>query len=71
LETDDVKIVGGLTVLWAVALVVLLVLKLAGTDVHTWWILMCLEGAVLGLVGVSYCRRRRDAIARDRSSAPQ
>ena len=71
LETDDVKIVGGLTATWAVALVVLLMLKLAGTDVHDWWLLMCLEGAVLGLVGVRYCRRRRDAIARDRSSAPQ
>jgi hypothetical protein len=71
LETDDVKIVASLTVVWAVALVVLLVLKAVGSDIHTWWMLMCLEGALLGLVGVRYCRRRRDAIARDRSSAPQ
>jgi hypothetical protein len=66
LETDDVKIVGGLAVLWAVALLALLVLKAVGTDVHTWWLLMCLEGAVLGAVGVRYCQRRRAAIARDR-----
>ena len=71
LETDDVKIVGGLAVAWAVALVVLLVLKASGSGIHTWWLLMCLEGAVLGLVGVRYCQRRRAAIARDRSSAPQ
>jgi fatty acid desaturase len=71
LETDDVKIVGSLTVLWAAALVVLLVLKAAGTDIHTWWLLMCLEGALLGAVGVRYCQRRRAAIARDRAPAPQ
>lgn len=71
LETDDVKIVAALTVLWAVALVVLLILSAAGKDIHTWWILMCLEGALLGLVGVKYCQRRRAAIARDRTSAPQ
>jgi polyferredoxin len=67
LETDDVKIVAGGTALWAVALVVLVVLRLAGTDVHGWWITMCAAGAALGLVGVRYCQRRRDAIARDRS----
>jgi hypothetical protein len=26
---------------------------------------MCAAGAVLGLIGVRYCRRRRDAMARD------
>ena len=71
LETNDVLIVGGLSVAWALALVVLLVIKAAGGDVRTWWLLMCLEGALLGLVGVRYCQRRRDAIARDRAPAPQ
>ena len=70
LETDDVKIVAGLSIAWAIALVVLLVVKAAGGDVHTWWLVMCLEGAVLGVVGVRYCQRRRAAIARDRSAAP-
>jgi hypothetical protein len=65
LETDDVKIVAGGTALWAVAAVVLLVARVAGADVHTWWIVMCAAGAVLGLIGVRYCRRRRDAMARD------
>jgi len=63
LETDDVRIVAAGTVLWAVALVVLLVLKAAGTDVHDWWLVMCAYGAGLGLFGVRFCRRRRDAIA--------
>lgn len=54
--------------LWALALVVLLVLKAAGTGVHDWWLVMCAEGAALGLIGVRLCRRRRTAIARDRST---
>jgi hypothetical protein len=66
LETDDVKIVAGGTAAWAVALVVLVVARLAGRDVHSWWIAMCACGAVLGLLGVRYCQRRRTAIARDR-----
>ncbi len=67
LETDDVKIVAGGTLLWLIALVVLVVAKLAGADVHGWWIAMCACGAVLGVGGVRYCQRRRDAIARDRA----
>ncbi|MCW2543984.1 MAG: hypothetical protein JWM40_1536 [Frankiales bacterium] len=70
LETNDVTIVGGLALLWVLALAVLLVIKAAGGDVHTWWLLMCLEGALLGVVGVRYCQRRRAAIARDRAPGP-
>ena len=61
-------IVGAGTALWAVALIVLLVLRLTGAGIHDWWLVMCAEGAVLGLVGVRYCSRRRAAIARDRSA---
>jgi hypothetical protein len=68
LETDDVRIVAAGTALWALALVVLLALKAAGTDVHGWWLVMAAEGALLGLVGVRYCQRRRDAIARGRQA---
>ena len=68
LETNDVAIVGGLTIAWLVALVVLVVARLAGADIHTWWIVMCLYGAVLGAVGVRYCQRRRSHIARDRAA---
>ncbi|MCW2598851.1 MAG: hypothetical protein JWM02_680 [Frankiales bacterium] len=52
-------IIAGGTVLWSVALVVLLVLVAAGTDVPTWWWVMCVEGILLGLIGVRYCRRRK------------
>ena len=69
LETDDVKIVAGGAALWLVALVVLVVLRLAGADVRGWWIVMCACGAALGALGVRYCQRRRDAIARDRAGA--
>ncbi len=65
LETNDVAIVGGLTAGWLIALVVLVVARLAGSDVRTWWIVMCAYGAALGVVGVRYCQRRRAAIARD------
>lgn len=69
LETDDVRVVALLTVAWAVALVVLVVARLAGSDVHGWWLAMCAAGAVLGVAGVGYCRRRQAAIARDRVSS--
>jgi hypothetical protein len=65
LETDDVRIVAGGTVLWAVAFVVLLALRLTDHEIHAWWIEMCAAGALLGLVGVRYCVRRRNALARD------
>jgi hypothetical protein len=69
LETDDVRIVAGGTAAWALAAVVLVIARLAGAGVHDWWIAMCVAGAVLGLAGVRYCQRRRDAIARDRAAA--
>ncbi|MCU1674226.1 MAG: hypothetical protein JWN77_2339 [Frankiales bacterium] len=69
LETDDVRIVAGGTALWGIALLVLAVARLAGADVRMWWIGMCAYGLALGLLGVRYCQRRRDAIARDRTVA--
>ena len=69
LETDEVRLVAGGTALWAVALVALVIARLAGADIAGWWIAMCASGAVLGLAGLRYCQRRRAAIARDRSVA--
>ena len=66
LATDDVRTVAIGTWLWTLALAVLLVLRAADvTWVEDWWLLMCLAGAVLGGMGVAYCRRRRAAIVRD------
>ena len=69
LETDEVRLVASGTALWAVAFLVLLIARLAGADVHRWWITMCACGAVMGLAGLRYCLRRRAAIARDASVA--
>ena len=68
LETDDVKLVAVGTAAWAVALVVLAVLKLAGQDVRWWWMGMCGYGLALGLFGIRYCRRRHEAIERDKAA---
>jgi hypothetical protein len=59
LETNDLAVITGGTLLWVVALAVVLVLKLAGVGIHAWWWQMCAAGAVLGLYGIRYCRRRR------------
>lgn len=66
LETDDVRIVAIGAALWLIALVVLAAARLLGAGVHTWWLVMCLCGTVLGLVGVRYCQVRRAAITGDR-----
>jgi len=69
LEANDVAIVGGGTVLWFVAFVALLPFK-GSLEAHghgTWpWI--CLSGGLLGLIGLWYCRSRRDAIRRARAA---
>jgi uncharacterized membrane protein len=66
LETHDVRVVALGTGAWAVGLVVLVVLRATGAAaVQDWWIVMCVAGIVLGLIGVRYVQRRRAAIARD------
>lgn len=72
-ETDDVPVVAAGTALWALALVVLAVLRLTGEQfggqgVQAWWMAMCGCGIALGLIGVRYCRRRQAAITRDRAA---
>ena len=66
LETDDVRLIAVGTALWAGALLVLVVMRLADVgDVQDWWLGMCGYGIALGLYGMRYCRRRHGAIARD------
>lgn len=69
LEANDVAIVGTGTALWFVAFLVLLpfhsTLQAHG---HGNWPWVCLSGGLLGLIGVWYCRARRDAILRSRAA---
>ena len=68
LETDDVKVVVVITAAWALGLLVLLVLRLTDTaEVRDWWMGMCGYGIALGLFGIRYCRRRHEAIERDKA----
>jgi hypothetical protein len=62
LETNDVAVIATGTVLWFVALVVVLVLKAAGVHIHGWWWQMCAAGGVLGCYGVHYTRKRRRSL---------
>ncbi|MFJ9519223.1 DUF2530 domain-containing protein [Kitasatospora sp. NPDC101801] len=69
LEANDVAIVGGGTVLWFVGFLVLIPFKGSlEQHGHGSWPWICLTGAGLGLIGLWYCRARRDAIRRSRTS---
>lgn len=64
-DVDGVRTVGVGTALWAVALLGLLPFKgrLDETG-RGWWIWTCLAGIGLGLLGLEYCRKRRDGLRR-------
>ena len=70
LELDDTRVVLVGTVLWAVALVVLVVRDLAGLRVPGWWLQMCLAGIALGLLGLRFVARRKAAARRRPPSSP-
>jgi Protein of unknown function (DUF2530) len=65
LDVDGVRTVAIITVLWAVAFVVLALQRSQLDEAgRGWWVWTCLAGVGLGLLGLEYCRKRRDAIAR-------
>ena len=61
LELDDTRVVAAGTLCWLVVLVALLVADLAGASVPGWWPVMCLCGIALGLLGLRYVARRKQA----------
>ncbi len=66
-DVDGVRTVAVGTVLWAITFVVLALFRddLDAEGVG-WWMWTCLAGVGLGLLGLEYTRKRRDAIARAR-----
>jgi hypothetical protein len=70
LDVDGVGAVTAGTLAWTVALVLCVVfrspLEAAGNG---WWVWVCLAGALLGLPGLWYVRRRRDAYRRAAAAA--
>ena len=65
LDVDAVRVVTAGTVLWALAGLTLLFFHdwLQNTG-REWWLWACVAGAGLGVLGVVYCRRRRDTLGR-------
>lgn len=62
------KVVTVITLAWAAGLLVLVVLRLTDlAEVRNWWMAMCGYGIALGLFGIRYCRRRHQAIERDKA----
>ncbi len=70
-DVDGVATVASGTLAWVVAFVVLLSLRdrLAAAEAG-WWLWTCLVGALLGVLGLLLCRRRRDTIRRARETPP-
>ncbi|RIQ14546.1 DUF2530 domain-containing protein, partial [Jiangella rhizosphaerae] len=70
LDVDGVRTVAVVTVLWAVAFV-LLALRMDDLQAEGrgWWVWTCLAGVGLGLLGLEYTRKRRDAIEFEREEA--
>ncbi len=67
LDIDGVGAVAFGTIAWTVALVVCLLLRGPLADAgRGWWAWVCVAGALLGLAGLGFVRRRRDAYAQAR-----
>ena len=76
LEANDQLVAAVITAGWAVALVVLLVLRVQIPPGQRWWIWTCVAGVVMGLFALWYVprlkrSRARSAARRAPASAPQ
>jgi Protein of unknown function (DUF2530) len=62
LDVDGVRAIAVGTLAWTVALLACLVWRTRlEADGRGWWLWVCLAGALLGLPGLWFVRRRRDA----------
>jgi ABC-type nickel/cobalt efflux system permease component RcnA len=80
LEADERLVAGSITVGWAVALIVLLIVRGSLPADARWWIWTCATGLAMGLFGLWYVPRlmrararaaERRAAARSGQSAPR
>jgi drug/metabolite transporter (DMT)-like permease len=72
LEANDQLVAAVITAGWAVALVVLLVLREQIPPGERWWIWTCVAGVVMGLFALWYVPRLKRARARSAARrAPQ
>jgi len=75
LEANDQLVTGIITASWAVALLVLFLLRSHLSPGARWWLWTCVAGLVMGLFGLWYVprlkrSRARAARQRDRSGPP-
>lgn len=73
LEANDPLVTAIITAVWAVALVVLLVLRDRIPATERWWIWVCVAGLAMGLFALWYVPRMKRARARAarRAQAPE
>ncbi|HUZ38240.1 MAG TPA: DUF2530 domain-containing protein [Streptosporangiaceae bacterium] len=64
LEANDQRVAAVLTAAWAVALVVVLVLRSSLPPGERWWVWTCVAGVCMGLFGLWYVPRMKRARAR-------
>ena len=72
LEANDQLVTGSITAGWAVALIVLLIVRSSLPADARWWIWTCVTGLVMGLFGLWYVprlKRGRERAAARRAAA--
>jgi Protein of unknown function (DUF2530) len=72
LEANDLLVTGGITAAWALALIVLIIVRNNLPSDARWWIWTCVAGLVMGLFGLWYVprlKRGRARIAASRAAA--
>lgn len=63
MDVDGVRTMTVGTILWGVVAVAMLpFLGTLEAEGRTWWLWTALAGLGLGLIGIEYCRRRRNAL---------